>query len=135
MSLQSITLALPDSVMHRARQAAQTLHLPLEDMLANVLAAALPEVVDAPPEVQAELAQMTWLNDTNLWQLAHSEMPDEQQEKLRHLSGLQGERSLNEGERTEIETLRRAYGITTLRKARAYALLSLRSGRPLLAEV
>lgn len=134
MSSQSITLALPDSVMYRARQAAQTLRLPLEEMLVDVLAAALPEVIDAPAELQNDLARMTWLDDQTLWAIARSEMPGTQQEQLYNLAELQHQRSLNGEETSLLEQLRKEYGGATLRKARAFALLSLRSGRPLLAE-
>ncbi len=134
MTLQSITLNLPDVVMRRARQAADTLQHPIEDVLASVLAAALPDVEDAPPSQQAELARMTWLSERDLWATARSVMPDQQQDEFQRLAALQAERPLTEREQRRLETLRQEYGRTTLRKARAYAVLSLRSGRPLLAE-
>lgn len=133
MPLHSVTLDLPDAVLHRAQQAANTLNLSLEDVLVDVLTAGLPEVIDAPAEMQAELARMTWLDERGLWEIANSQMADEAQDKLRQLSELQGQRGLAEEEKQELEALRREYGRATLRKARAYALLSMRSGRPLLA--
>lgn len=133
MSLHSVTLDLPDAVMHRAQQAAHTLNVPLEDVLVDVLTAGLPEVVDAPPDMQAELARMTWLDDRSLWAASNGEMAREAQERLRQLSELQGRRGLNEEEEQALESLRKEYGRATLRRARAYALLSMRSGRPLLA--
>lgn len=134
MAVQTITLSLSDSVINRARLAASVLQLPLEEMLADVLDAALPTVADAPVEMQADLARMTWLDDEALWTIARSEMSSEHQEQLRNLAEIQSQRSLNGEEMRLIELLRREYGSTTLRKARAFALLSLRSGRPLLAE-
>lgn len=77
---------------------------------------------------------MTWLNDTDLWIVARSVMLPKDQEQLRYLSELQSQRTLTEDEETRLRALRRVYGEVTLRKARAYALLSLRGGRPLLAE-
>lgn len=134
MSIQTITLSLSDSVMSRAKLAATALQLPLEEMLADVLEAALPTMADVPPELQTDLTRMTWLDDQTLWTIAHSQMPSEQQEQLQNLAKLQNQRSLNGEEIRLIDQLRREYGSTTLRKARAYALLSLRSGHPLLAE-
>jgi len=133
MGLQSITLHLPETVMRRARQTADVLQRPLEEVLTAILAAVLPDVEDAPADMQAELIRMTWLSDRELWAIAQSTMSDEQQEQLRHLTELQARRPLTPEEQESLEALRREYGRVTLRKARAYALLSLRGGRPLLA--
>ncbi len=134
MSTQNVTLQLPDGLLQRARQAAATLQRPLEDVLTATLAAGLPDVQDAPADMRVELARMTWLNDTDLWIVARSIMPPKDQEQLRYLSELQSQRTLTEDEETRLQALRRVYGEVTLRKARAYALLSLRGGRPLLAD-
>ena len=107
---------------------------PLEDVLTATLAAALPEVQDAPAEMRAELARMTWLSDADLRTIARGAMSARDQEQLHYLSGLQSQRELTENEEAKLGALRRAYGQATLRKARAFALLSLRGGRPLLAE-
>jgi len=106
----------------------------LEDVLTATLAAGLPDVQDAPADMRVELARMTWLNDTDLWIVARSIMPPKDQEQLRDLSELQSQRTLTEDEETRLQALRRVYGEVTLRKVRAYALLSLRGGRPLLAD-
>ena len=44
MVLQDITLHLPDSILRRARQAAQALQRPVEEVLATALSAALPDL-------------------------------------------------------------------------------------------
>ncbi len=134
MVTQSVTLHLPEKVMRRAREAADALQHPLEDVLTALLNAALPDVDDAPPEMRAELAEMTWLNSSTLWEIARSSMSGSQQEKLAYLSDIQTQRPLTQAEQAQLETLRCEYGRATLRKARAYALLSLRSGKPLLTE-
>lgn len=104
------------------------------DVLTATSAAVLPEVQDAPADMRGELARMTWLTDADLWTIARSAMSARDQEQLQYLSGLQSQRELTEDEEARLGALRRAYGQATLRKARAYALLSLRGGRPLLAE-
>lgn len=134
MTVQTITLRLPETVMHRAQQAADALQHPVEDVLTTLLNAALPDVDDAPPEMQAELAEMTWMPSSTLWAIARSAMPGPQQEQLAYLSDIQTQRSLTQAEQAKLDTLRCEYGRATLRKARAYALLSLRGGQPLLAE-
>ena len=135
MTVQSVTLRLPETVMRRARQTANVLQRPLEELLTGLVAAALPDVEDAPLEVQAELARMTWFSGQELWSIARSTMPVEQQEQLRSLADLQTIRALTPAEQEARDNLRREYGRVTLRKARAYALLSLRGGAPLLTGV
>lgn len=133
MSTQSVTLALPESLMRRAQQTAQTLQRPLEDVLTDTLAAALPNVEDAPADMQADLARMAWFDERSLWTITRSQLSRSQQEQLHYLAELQSQRTLRKEEQALLEHLRREYGRVTLRKARAFALLSLRGGRPLLA--
>lgn len=135
MTVSSVTLYLPQGMMQRARQAAETLQRPLEEVLITALDAMLPHIEDAPPDMQIELLRMTWLNDQELWAIARGALTDDQQRELEHLSEIQAAHPLSPEESTRLEGLRRAYGRVTLRKARAYALLSLRGGRPLLADM
>lgn len=134
MTIQNITLHLPRTIVQRASQAANVLQRPLEEVIISVLATAFPDVEDVPLDMRAELARMTWLGDQELWAIAHSAMAEEQQEQMCHLARLQTERPLTQGEQDTLDALRQEYGRVTLRKARAYALLSLRGGRPLLAD-
>ena len=133
--IHSATLQLPDKIMRRARQAARALNSPVEDVLAATLAATLPDVEDAPPELQSELAQMTWLNDQALWQIARSTLNSSQQAELQTLSELQSQRALTVIELAVLHAARAEYGRMTVRKARAYAILSLRGGRVIPAGV
>ncbi len=130
MTTQTITLTLPESVVQRAKKMAQTLERPLEEVLTLTLSNTLPDVDDAPPEIQADLMQMTWLDDQSLWDIAHSEMLATEQTQLVQLSQQQ---TLTQTEQKTVQELRQQYGELTLRKARAFALLSIRAGKPLLA--
>ncbi|MCB0165127.1 MAG: hypothetical protein KDI79_12925 [Anaerolineae bacterium] len=134
MSNQEVTLHLPETVMQRAKDAADALQRPIEEILTAVLTAALPDLADVPSEMHSDLAQMTWLSDTDLWAIAHSTLSDDRQIQLQQLAELQGRQELTEQEHATLESLRQDYGQVTLRKARAYALLSLRAGQPLLAD-
>jgi hypothetical protein len=89
MAVQTVTLHLPEEIMRRAQEAAQTLETPVEDILIDILAAALPNVDDVSPELQAELARMSWQSDAELWAIAQGEMVKEEQERLRELSKIQ----------------------------------------------
>ena len=133
VSNQSITLSLPEAVMRRARRTAEAARRPLEDVLTATLVAALPEVEGAPADMQEELARMTWLDEQTLWAIAQSSLSARKQEQLAYLAELQTQRTLAAAKIADLESLRQEYGRITLRKARAYALLSMRGGRPLLA--
>lgn len=133
--MTTITLNLPDRTIEQARQAAAALRRPVEDVLADMLTAVLPAASDAPADMQVELARMTWLDNQALWVIARSQMPAVAQEQMRRLTHRQSERPLMAEEQKQLDDLRQEYGRTTLRKARAYALLSLRGGKPLLSQV
>jgi len=134
MTVQSVTLQLPEALMQRARQAADALRYPVEDVLTSALAAALPDVEDVPAAMQSELARMTWLNDRELWWIARSTMSEANQQRLSELAEAQMQRPLTAQESQVLTVLREDYRRVTLKKARAYALLSMRGGQPLLAE-
>ena len=121
--------------MEQAQQAAASLKRPVEEVLRDILTATLPAVQDVPADMQAELTRMTWLDSQALWQLARGHMSVEAQEQLQQLTHLQEQRPLTTQEQEHLEALRQEYGRTTLLKARAYALLSLRGGEPLLGRV
>ena len=134
MSSQTITLSLPASVFQRAQVTAHAAKRTVEEVLTATLAAALPDLIDAPPEIREDLARMTLLDEKALWEIARRDMPTDQQTRLAKLAAIQSQRQLNDAEVAELDDLRQEYGLTTLRKARAFALLSMRSGQLLLAE-
>lgn len=102
------------------------------DDLASSLADAQKE--DALADLGADLALMASFSEQDLWAVARSAMSGRDQEMLVYLSELQSQRDLSDSEEAVLDTLRQTYGQVTLRKARAYALLSLRGGKPLLTE-
>jgi hypothetical protein len=130
-----ITLTLPEQTMAQAQQAAAALQRPVEEVLRDMLAAVLPAVHDAPAELQVELLRMTWLDTPELWRMARGQMSAEAQEQLQQFTHVQGHRLLTSEEQAQLDALRQQYGRITLLKARAYALLSLRGGEPLLRQV
>jgi len=120
--------------MQRAKQVADVLQRPLEETLTAILVATLPDIEDVPLDMRTDLARMTWLSDQELWAIARSAMTEDHQGRLCHLTNLRTQRSLTQEEQEALDALRQEYGRVTLRKARAYALLSLRGGRLLLAD-
>jgi hypothetical protein len=130
--MTAVKLDLPDSLVQQADQAARLMQRPLEQVFAAVLEAALPGLDDVPSELQTRLLEMTWLSDGPLLTIAHSTLSEPEQQRLSDL----GQRSavLTSVEQVELALLRERYGEITLRKARAYALLSIRSGKALLGQ-
>jgi len=128
--MTTITLKLPDALAERAGAAARAMHRPLEDVLAAMLDGALPALDDVPADIQAELVEMTWWDDATLMATADETLSEAQQ---LHLAQLSATAPLSDAQREELEALRAEYGKITLRKARAMALLSIRSGKRLLA--
>lgn len=131
--MATVTIEIADSLLQLAQDTAEILERPLEDIVAGALARGLPDVQDAPPAARAELLRMTWLDDEQLWQIAESEMPVAEQRELQALADAQEARPLSSQEMKRLRQLREIYGLATLRKARAYALLSVRGGKPLLS--
>ena len=129
--MAKITLELPDSLMERALQVAQAMHRPLEDVITAVLDGALPALEDVPAEIRAELVAMTWLDDQALLSITKAAVSEKDQ---RRLADLGAREALTAKEQEDLQTLRERYVQMTLRKARAFALLSIRSGKGLMAQ-
>jgi hypothetical protein len=82
MSGHAVTITLPEMVYEQIRQAAERSHRPVEDVLAEAVAAAAP-VMDTPPgTLRSALAHLAYLNDAALWQAARTTMTAEQRERL-----------------------------------------------------
>jgi hypothetical protein len=128
--MMTVTLDLPEALVQRAGQAARVMHRPVEEVLAVLLEGALPALDDVPAQMQTELVEMTWLNDRDLTAIMDLAMSEAEQARLAEL-GVRGN-GLSPEEDGELQTLRDRYGELTLRKARAFALLSVRSGKRLL---
>lgn len=130
--MSTITISLPERTMVQARQAAEALNRPVEEVLSDMVSAVLPAVEDAPDELQVELVKMTWMDNHELWHIARDTLDAASQAELHHLSEQQATGRLSVAEIERLEALLHAYGRITLLKARAYALLSLRAGKTLL---
>ena len=130
--MATLIFEVSDSLLTRAHEAAQALNRPLEDILVGALAVGLPDVHDVPDSVRSELLQMTFFDEESLWEIAKGEMASAEQRELQALLDVQ-QRPLFPREQVRLQELRVSYGKAMLWKARAYALLSLRSGQPLLA--
>ena len=130
--MATLTFEISDSLLKRAHEAAQALDRPVEDILVGALSVSLPDIHDVPASMRNELLEMTFFDEESLWQIAKGEMAAAEQSELRALLDVE-QRPLVPQEQVRLQELRESYGKAMLRKACAYALLSLRSGQPLLA--
>jgi hypothetical protein len=130
MAVASVTVQIPQPLYHRLEHAAVRLQKPVEDLLAETLQAVLPPTDEIPASIQAEIATLDDLDDTELRDVAESEMTLRDQQALDRLLDLQSMRPLTDDEAACLEKLRADYGRILLHKARAFALLAER-GQPL----
>lgn len=126
MSVQTITLNLPETVYEQIRRAAERTQRPVNDLLVEAIAAAASVADSAPPEMRSALAHMAYLNDAALWQAARSTMTPEQRERLEALHDKQQREPLTAEERAEEQALLALYRETLLVRAQAAVLLKQR---------
>lgn len=129
MTLQSVTLHLPEPIYQRAKHAAAVLQRSMEDLLIDTLTSTLPVLDDVPTEMVSEIAAMAHLSDEALQGLATNTLRPERQTLLSELLDKQGRGELDEAEQRELAALMAEYGRSMLRRAKAVALLMAR-GKP-----
>src|SRR5437867_733445 len=110
MTIQAVTLNLPEPIYQRAKHAADALQRPLEEMIVDTLASTLPRLDDVPAEMVSELAAMSHLSDEALHGLAASLMLAERQALLGQLLDRQGRGELDEAGQRELAALMAEYG-------------------------
>lgn len=66
MTMQAITLNLPDTVYEQIRRAAEKAHRPVDDLLVEAVVAVAPAMDAAPNTLRSALARMAYLNDAAL---------------------------------------------------------------------
>jgi hypothetical protein len=120
---------MPEAIYQRAKQAADILNRPLEEVIVDTLASNLPSLDDVPAEMASELAAMAHLSDEALQGLANNVMQEERQALLHQRLDEQGRGELDEAGQRELAALIAEYGRYMLRRAKAVALLIGR-GRP-----
>lgn len=133
MTVQQITLPLPEALYLRLEQAARAMQQPLTDVVLRAVEIGSPPTwEDVPAEFQADLAALDRLDDQALWQIARSQ----QQETARYQQLLDENASgeILPASRTELTALRTEADRQMLRKAQAVAILRWRGHQLLPAE-
>lgn len=126
MTVQTVTLNLSSATCERIKRAADKLRRPVNEVLSEAVSAAAPVMDTAPQALRAALAQMAYLNDAVLWQLARATMPQAQAARLEELHHKLQREGLTEEEKGEERQLANLYRDTILVRAQATVLLKRR---------
>lgn len=127
MSIETVTLRLPETLYRRLAETARVTQRSLEDVMVYAMQVGSPPGwEDVPPEFQAELAAMDRLDDDALWQIARSRKSETELTRYDKLLEQNQSGSLSMAERFELTGLRTEVERFMLRKAHAAALLRWR---------
>lgn len=127
MTVQEVTLHLPENLYLRLQRVAQATRQPFTDILLRAVeAGSPPNWEDAPAEFQADLASLDRLNDDALWEIARSRHTEADMVRYQELLDKNAGGTLTEAERNELTMLRTEADHFMLRKAHAAALLRWR---------
>ncbi len=126
MSIQTLTLRLPDGLYARLQQRARESHRTLEAELLELLSSAVPGHQDLPNSLSADLAQLDTMDDAELWRAARSRLSKKAAAKLEALHVKRQSEGLSESEAQVLAELVGQYERSMLIRARAAALLKER---------
>jgi len=102
---------------------AQTLRRSLEDVLVDAVATALPPLAGLPQALADDLAEMTFLSDAELWEIARSTLPPEHHQKMDALLTRKGQGQLTANEHRTLDNLLDEYQTSILKRGQAAVLL------------
>jgi hypothetical protein len=130
MTSQSVTIELPELVLHQLARMAEALHQPIELLIAQSVLSNLPPSIEAAPlELQSEWLAMQGLDDGALRQIAQSVVDPVLSQRPEELLMGNEEGRLTVAEQEELVALRRGADRLMLCKAYAWKVLRWRGLR------
>lgn len=127
MTVQTITLDLPQDIYQRLQRMAEATHQPVEEVMFQTIRGNLPPSVDdLPSELRDKLASLHNLSDKALWAIAKESLPPDQWRRHEHLLRKNQAGTLTNAEREELARLRAATDRFVFRRSYALALLKWR---------
>jgi hypothetical protein len=127
MTIQHVTLPLPEHLYLRLEQVAKATHQSVTDVLLHAVEVGSPPGWDdVPADFQNDLAALDRLDDKTLWQIARSQQSTGDMDRYEELLQQNANDALTTAERDELTHLRREADRLMLRKAHAAALLRWR---------
>lgn len=127
MTVESVTITLPEPIVKRLQQAAQTMHVSVGDVLAQTIRGNLPPALaDLPDDMQADFALLQSADSATLWRMAQESLPPAQRKRHESLLEQNREQQLSALEAAELARLRVIADRFVLRRSYALALLKWR---------
>jgi plasmid stability protein len=126
MTLQTVTLRVPDVLYLRLKQRAAQTNRTVEAEVLDVLAGAIPVADELPPDLAAAVSPLAVLSDAALWQAAQSSLASEVATTLEELHLKRQRQALTEAEQQTLAVLLPQYERHLLVRAQAAALLKQR---------
>ncbi len=127
MSVETVTLKIPEILYQRLVYTAKATQRPLEEVIIQALQVGSPPAWDdIPEEFQSEIAALDKLDDYTLWQIANSRKTTEKLDRYNILLERNSSNTITESEELELMALREEADIFMLRKAQAAVLLRWR---------
>jgi plasmid stability protein len=77
MTIQSVTLNLPDALYNRLKRRAEQTHRTVETELLEVVASAVPVADELPTDLNEAISPLALLDDEALWRAARNHLPEE----------------------------------------------------------
>ena len=121
--MQTVTVHLTENVFQQIKQLAKARQHSVEDEVAAVVAAALPL---ADNDNEAQLAQLAFLSDEELEQIARTRLSEKERGRMETLSAKQRGQGLTATEQNEVDALLNRYDWLILLRAEATRLLKER---------
>src|SRR6516164_1206987 len=127
MSMQTLTVELPDALLQRLENLASTTGLPLDAVLLQTIRGNLPPSLDdVPAEYRDDLRGLVKLGDEDLWAVARVSVDPRQWHRHERLLQGNAAATLSSDERGQLAQLRAEMDRLVLRKSFAMALLKWR---------
>jgi hypothetical protein len=127
MSVNTVTLNLPEMLYRRLLQTAQATQRSLDEVVLHALQVGSPPAWnDAPAEFQADLAALDRLDDEALWHIVRSSRSKADMRRYQEFLDRHANGTLTDAERRKLDELRQEADRFVLLKAHAAALLRWR---------
>ncbi len=126
MSIQTLTLNVPESLYTQLKQCAERANRTAEEEAVGVLAAAMPVVDALPADLAQAVAVLSLLDDEALWRAARNRLGADVSAEIQDLHFKRQREGLTEAENQILSSLMRQYEKVMLVRAQATALLKQR---------
>lgn len=126
MSVQTMTIQLPEKIYEHLKRRAENSRRSINDEVVEVIAMAVHEEARLSPDMDDVLEQLDYVDNDTLWRMARSRLSEEEARRLEELNWKQQQDGLTKEEEEERENLLWLYNRRLLVRAKAMALLKER---------